>query len=270
METDNYKPALLEWMEEMFEHAKKKQWYETYHAFDVHGVISQPDYRKTEKVGQEFRINYYPWAKETLQFLTKNRPDMILFIYTSSYPEEIKRYMEQFEKDEIHFKFVNENPDISDVKGSFGCYDKKPYWNSIWEDKAGFKPFKDWKYYYDYFTTSDYKPDPSWSFKTDESYHEKTKPMTFQDLTDEQLVELAKLRIGNDPEWIGYERLLSGKKITFTKIIVKKKKTQEFYSVSYLIKTKEFDDTMMYIIFNKFYSSEIVYLMKCGINFLNI
>jgi hypothetical protein len=166
-----YKPSLLDWLEEMFSHAKDKKWYETYHAFDIHGVISKPDYRKTERVGEEFTINYYPYAKETLQFLTKNRPDMILFVFSSSYPEEIKRYIEQFEKDGIHFKYINENPEITDAKGSFGFYDKKPYFNSYWEDKAGFRPNKDWFPLYNYFQNSDYHPDSSWSLKTIETYH---------------------------------------------------------------------------------------------------
>ncbi len=43
---DTYKPALLEWLEKMFAHAKEKKWYETFHAFDIHGVISKPSYRK--------------------------------------------------------------------------------------------------------------------------------------------------------------------------------------------------------------------------------
>ena len=165
-----YKPSLLNWIEKMFKHSKEKKWYETYHAFDIHGVISKPDYRKS---GSEFKINYYPYAKETLQFLTKNRPDMVLFIFTSSYKNEIDCYLEQFEKDDIHFKYVNENPEIADSKGSFGCYDKKPYFNSYWEDKAGFCPEKDWSPIYEYFLNSEYHPDPSWSFKSIESYHKK-------------------------------------------------------------------------------------------------
>jgi hypothetical protein len=167
-----YKPSLLYWLEQMFKHSEEKKWYETYHAFDIHGVISKPDYRKS---GEEFKINYYPYAKETLQFLTKNRPDMILFIMTSSYPKEIDSYMKQFEKDNIFFKYVNENPEITDLKGNFGCYDKKPYFNSYWEDKAGFRPMIDWKPIYEYFLNSEYKPDPSWSFKTVESYHKNKK-----------------------------------------------------------------------------------------------
>jgi hypothetical protein len=170
MKNPFYKPALLIWLEKMFKHAEQKKWYETYHAFDIHGVISKPDYRKA---GKEFGVNYYPYAKETLQYLTKHRPDMILYIMTSSYPEEIKLYMEQFEKDRIHFKYVNENPEISDAKGCYGHYDKKPYFNSYWEDKAGFRPEKDWYYLYKYFTTTKYRPDPNWKFKTEEEYHKK-------------------------------------------------------------------------------------------------
>ena len=168
-----YKPSLLDWLEKMFKHAYEKQWYETYHAFDIHGVISKPDYRKTEKIGEEFCINYYPYAKETLQYLTQNRPDMILYIFTSSYQTEIDRYMEQFESDGIHFKYVNENPEISEANGCFGNYDKKPYFNSIWEDKAGFDPEKDWYPLYKYFTTVKQLPDKSWSFKKIEKYHAK-------------------------------------------------------------------------------------------------
>ena len=168
---EKYTPSLLVWLKKMFEHAYEKQWYETYHAFDVHGVISRPDYRKITDKGQKFSINYYPYAKETLQYLTKNRHDMILFLFTSSYPEEIKIYMDIFEKDGIYFKYVNENPEISESKGSFGYYYQKPHFSSCWEDKSGFDPETDWKPIYDYFVNSEYRPDPNWSFKTNESYH---------------------------------------------------------------------------------------------------
>ena len=42
----------------MFEHAEKNKWFETYWFYDIHGVISQPDYRKESK-----EINYYPYVK---------------------------------------------------------------------------------------------------------------------------------------------------------------------------------------------------------------
>lgn len=161
-----YKPQILSWIEKMFVHAEKKQWYETYWFIDLHGVISIPDYRKKMK-----EINYYDYCKDTLQFISMNRPDIIMILFTSSYPDEIKKYMEQFEKDNIFFKYVNENPEISDAKGAFGCYDKKPYYNVLLDDKASFNPNTDWKPLYDYFLNSKYKPDPSWSLKTVEKHH---------------------------------------------------------------------------------------------------
>jgi hypothetical protein len=165
-----YNPCLLIWMKKMFKHAKKNHWYNTYHGMDIHGVISKPDYRKS---GEEFHINYYPYAKETLQFLSKNRPDMVLFIHTSSYKNEIDSYMKQFEADGIHFKYINENPEISEANGCFGCYDKKPYFNSYWEDKAGFRPEKDWKPILKYLKKNKNLPNESWSFKPSEDYHKK-------------------------------------------------------------------------------------------------
>jgi len=162
-----YEPQILMWIKKMFKHAKKKEWYETYWFFDLHGVISKPDYRKEVKT-----IEYYPYVKETLQYITKNRPDIIMILFTSSYPEEIESYMNIFKKDNIHFKYVNENPEIADAKGSFGCYDKKPYYNVIADDKSGFSPEYDWKPIYNYFLKSKYKPNPKWSTKFKESYHE--------------------------------------------------------------------------------------------------
>ena len=163
---NNYKPQILSWIEKMFKHAEEKQWYETYWFIDLHGVISKPDYRKTAK-----EIDYYTYVKETLQFLTKNRPDVILVLFTSSYPDEIKVYMNTFKSDGIFFKYINENPEIADAKGNFGCYDKKPYYNVLADDKSGFSPETDWQPIYEYFRNSDYKPDPTWSTKYKESYH---------------------------------------------------------------------------------------------------
>ena len=57
------------------------------------------------------------------------REDMILIMSTSSYPDEIETYNEQFKKDGIIFKYINENPEISSAKGSFGHYDTKYYFN---------------------------------------------------------------------------------------------------------------------------------------------
>jgi hypothetical protein len=161
-----YEPSLLKWIKKMFLHAEQHKWFETYWFIDFHGVISKPDYRKTVK-----EIEYYDYVKKTLQYITKNRPDIIMILYTSSYPDEIKIYMKQFENDEIFFKYINENPEINESKGNFGCYDKKPYYNVLIDDKSSFDPEIDWQPIYEYFINSNYKPDPTWSTKFKESYH---------------------------------------------------------------------------------------------------
>ena len=154
----------------LFDHSFKKEWYETYWAFDVHGVILKPDYRKENKFKE---AEFYPYAKETLQLISQ-RKDIILIMWTSSYPNEIEIYKKIFEANNIHFKYVNENPEISDAKGSFGYYEKKFYFNLMFDDKASFNPYEDW--YEMYYTLKDYNdrnilPDPKWSMKYVENYH---------------------------------------------------------------------------------------------------
>ena len=160
-----YEPTIIKWIKEMFEHAEKKQWFETYFAIDLHGTVSQPDYRKDSK-----EIIFYPYAKETLQLLTK-REDIILIMFSSSYPEEIEIYKKQLLDESIVFNYINKNPEVSDSKGSFGYYEDKLYFNVLMDDKAGFEPHTDWKFLYDYFINTEYKPNPKWSKKYKEDYH---------------------------------------------------------------------------------------------------
>jgi hypothetical protein len=165
--SERYEPTILKWIKKMFKHAEKKQWFETYWSLDIHGTISQPDYRKDVK-----EIRYYPYAKETLQLMSK-RKDIVMILWSSSYPSEIEIYEKQFAKNDIIFNFVGENPDVSSAKGSFGFYEKKHYFNVLVDDKAGFNPERDWKFLYDYFSNTKYRPDPTWSTKYNEEYHNK-------------------------------------------------------------------------------------------------
>jgi len=154
-----YEPTILKWIKKMFTHAEAKQWFETYWSIDCHGTFSKPDYRKSIK-----EIEYYPYAKETLQLMCDRR-DIILIISTSSYPEEINIYMKQLKDDGIIFNYENENPEISNDKGSFGYYKDKFYFNVFFEDKSGFNPDRDWKFIYDYFSTTKYRPEDTWDMK---------------------------------------------------------------------------------------------------------
>ncbi len=122
-----------------FEYKAKRNWDKTYWFFDIHGTILKPNYQygNTPK-------DFYPYAVETLQFLTK-LPDVEMIIYTCSHPHEIQEYIKLFADHEITFKFVNENPEVPTQVDGYGCYDKKPYMNVLFEDKAGFDPETEWK-----------------------------------------------------------------------------------------------------------------------------
>lgn len=153
---------LINYIKKMFSNAQKKEYYETYWAIDLHGVVLKPNYRK-EKLEAEF----YPWAKKTLQLMS-SRDDIVMIINSSSYPEEIEYYQKVFKENDIHFKYINENPDIDTAKGNFGYYKDKFYHNVLMDDHAGFDPYIDWKLIYStlkYQDISNNLPDPKWSTK---------------------------------------------------------------------------------------------------------
>ncbi len=117
-------------------HAKERKWDKTFWAFDIHGTILKPNYRR-DSISTEF----YPEAKEVMQMLSK-RTDIVRILYTCSYPHEIEQYLEYFSKHEIHFHYVNQNPEIAN--GGYGYYQDKFYFNVLMDDKAGFDGDTDW------------------------------------------------------------------------------------------------------------------------------
>jgi len=152
---------ILDAITRMFDRAFEKEWYETYWAFDLHGTIVKPTYNSKGDT------EYYPYALDVLRILTK-RPDIKLILWTSSFPEEIKDFLKEFELDKIHFDAVNENPGISSKAGNFGYYEQKFYFNVLFDDKAGFNPNVEWKQVYDYLVSCEvikYLPDPNWTTK---------------------------------------------------------------------------------------------------------
>lgn len=145
-----------------FDVSFEKEWYETYWAFDIHGTILKPTYDLNED-----RMEFYPYAKEALREISM-RGDIIMILYTCSYPNEIEKYLEFFKKQGIHFHHINENPGISSKFGNFGYYENKFYFNVMFEDKAGFDPMKEWKEVYDlmsYYRKEKILPNPSWTTK---------------------------------------------------------------------------------------------------------
>lgn len=130
-----------------FENAKRKGWDKTYWAFDIHGTMLKPTF-KTGVVSTEF----YPYALEVMQILSRQK-DIVRILYTCSYPEEIVQYLKYFEANEVNFQYVNENPDV--CTGAYGHYDRKFYFNVVFEDKAGFDPEVDWKEVFDLLKSAD-------------------------------------------------------------------------------------------------------------------
>lgn len=127
-----------------FQYKEKRGWDKTYWFFDLHATVLKPNYSygNTPK-------EFYPYAKETLQLLSK-MDDICMIIFTCSHPHEIEEYIKLFKENDIKFSYVNENPEVKTDLEGYGCYDKKPYMNVLFEDKAGFDAETEWKEVYDY------------------------------------------------------------------------------------------------------------------------
>jgi hypothetical protein len=122
-----------------YEHMINRNWDKTYWVFDIHGTILKPNY-EYGNIPKEF----YPLAKETLQMISEMK-DVVMILYTCSHPHEIEQYIEYFKENDIHFDYINENPEITTNLEGYGNYDKKPYMNVLFEDKAGFNGDTDWE-----------------------------------------------------------------------------------------------------------------------------
>lgn len=120
--------------ENSFKILTDRNWEHFYVFVDIHSTILYPDYGGLAKV-------YYPHAKYMLQKLTNDKR-IKLSLYTCSYPNEIQDYLDFFEKDNIHFDFVNKNPDVENTRG--GYFQDKPYMNVLLDDKSGFVAEYDW------------------------------------------------------------------------------------------------------------------------------
>lgn len=132
---------ILKAIDKAFLEMERKNWDKIYYYFDIHNTILYPDYNNTT-------TDFYPYAKEVLQYLSK-RKDIVLALYTCSYPEEIERYQKFFKEHNINFTHINRNPDIKNTQ--YGYYQDKPYFNVLFEDKAGFDAENDWKLIKNYF-----------------------------------------------------------------------------------------------------------------------
>lgn len=127
--------SIIRAIDKAFSNAKTRNWNQVYFYFDIHETILYPDYNNTDQ------LKFYEHATEVLQYLT-TRKDITIALYTCSYPKEIERYIKFFQSHGIVFKYVNDNPDAKNT--NYGFYEDKPYFNVLFEDKAGFDAETDW------------------------------------------------------------------------------------------------------------------------------
>ena len=125
-----------------FKRMEERDWDKIYYFFDLHETVLYPDY------DNKHPLRLYPYAKEVLKYLS-DREDISISIYTCSYPREIKKYVKFFKNKGIEFEYTNKNPDVENT--SYGFYDDKPYFNVLFEDKAGFDAENDWIKIKEYF-----------------------------------------------------------------------------------------------------------------------
>jgi hypothetical protein len=136
-----YTPGIVKAIKRAFKEMEEKKWDAIFFYFDLHHTVLYPDYNNTT-------ADFYPHAKEVLQYLS-NRKDVVMALYTCSYPIEIERYQKFFEIHDIKFKHINNNPEVANTK--YGYYEDKPYFNVLFEDKAGFDAETDWIAIKEYF-----------------------------------------------------------------------------------------------------------------------
>jgi hypothetical protein len=139
----NTKHDLIKTIDREYLHMVERGWDRIFLFFDLHGTVIKPNFEEGN-----VELDYYPYAKETLQLLSK-QTDIDLSIYTCSHEHEIIEYQRLFKEDGIKFKYVNENPDVP--TNGYGNYDIKPYMNIMFEDKAGFFGETDWEPIYNHF-----------------------------------------------------------------------------------------------------------------------
>lgn len=138
---------IIKSFEDAFGRSEAKGWDKVYVMVDLHGTIFKPCYHNAES------FEYYPWAKNTLQLMSKfnkNNLSIVLILWTSSTPESLEPYFKKFLDDNIDFRYINENPEVSaqptDPKSS--CFINKYYFNVGLDDKFGFDPEHDWSEIY--------------------------------------------------------------------------------------------------------------------------
>lgn len=112
-----------------------KGWDKIYWAIDLHGTCIEANYKS-----QEFKF-LDPIIPQVLAHLSA-LPESKIIIWSSCYPAEQEAVRKLFKDHKIEIFAFNENPAIQNT--ATGCFDKKPFYSIIIDDKAGFDWREDW------------------------------------------------------------------------------------------------------------------------------
>lgn len=133
---------IVKTFEKAFKMKKEKNWDRIYVLVDLHGTIFVPTFSNFEN------FKFYENAKEALQMMSKD-PEVIMILWTSTYPEKIRKYLDVMAKEGIVFSQVNKN--TLEDNTDFQCFREKPYFNVGLDDAFGFDPEVDWKEIIEFF-----------------------------------------------------------------------------------------------------------------------
>lgn len=125
--------SLQKTIQKEFEKAKRWGWDKIYVFVDLHETVLIPNWNAAD-----LTHDYYPEAQELLQELTA-RKDVCLIMHTCSHPHQIHQYNQTFKEHGIVFDYINQNPEVK-TNVRYGYYEHKPYYNILFDDKAGFHP----------------------------------------------------------------------------------------------------------------------------------
>ena len=136
---------ILKPLESALEKMKINGWDCIYILVDLHGTIIKPNHNNLDV------YKFYPYAKETLQLLTK-RPDIKLILWTCTTQEYIDKTLKVLKENGIHIDYINENPEtkpnpLTDPHSL--SFESKLYFNVGLDDKMGFDATSDWKEIYE-------------------------------------------------------------------------------------------------------------------------
>jgi hypothetical protein len=129
------KNRILDTFKRELEKMSDRGWDRIYVMIDIHDTIFKACYREPE------RLEWLGKSKEALQKLSEDKR-FKLILWSSSYDGILEKYTEVFKENQIYFDYINVNPEVRD--DDLGCFRKKPYFNILLDDKAGFEE-SDWE-----------------------------------------------------------------------------------------------------------------------------